>query len=114
MKEDYLKISLDLSIMLLLYYWDKEHIAFFLTCLILLLIIFYFILYFEVIKPSDDINSIRQLISQKHNDFWAKELTSIFVIIPLGFDSPIVMLVILALYLITDRILFYKKFNTFV
>ena len=114
MKEDYLKVSFDLSIMLMLYYWDKENIAIVLTCLIILLVIFYFILYFEVIKPSDDINSIRQLISQKHNNFWAKELTSLFVIIPICFNSSIVMLAILALYLFTDRILFYKKFNSFV
>ena len=67
-KEHYLSISFDLSIMLLLYFWDKQHIAIFLSLLFTLLVVFFIVLYFEIIKPSEN-NSLQQLISQKKRKF---------------------------------------------
>lgn len=112
-KEHYLSISFDLSIMLLLYFWDKQHIAIFLSLLFTQLIVFFIVLYFEIIKPSEN-NSLQQLISQKKESFWGKELTSLCVIIPVCFNSSSVMLILLILYLIVNRILFYKKFKSIV
>ena len=112
-KEHYLSISFDLSIMLLLYFWDKQHIAIFLSLLFTLLVLFFIVLYFEIIKPSEN-NSLQQLISQNKESFWGKDLTSLCVIIHVCFNSSSVMLILLILYLIVNRILFYKKFKSIV
>jgi len=112
-KEDYLFISFDLSIMLLLYFRDKPQIAIFIASLVALLIVFFIVLYFEIIKPSEN-KSLQQLVSQKKETLWGKELTSLCVIIPICFNSPSVMLILLILYLIVNRIIFYKKFNSIV
>jgi hypothetical protein len=112
-KEGYLSISFDLSIMLLLYFWDKQRIAIFLVSLVTLLVIFLTILYFEIIKPSES-NFLQQLISQKKETFWDINLTLLCVIIPVCFNSASVMLILLILYLIVNRIRFYKKFKSIV
>lgn len=113
-KEAYLSMFFDLSCMLIMYLGDKQHIAYILACIAALLVVFFIILYFEVIKPSGSIESLRTLISQKKKNPWGESLTSTCVIITIVFSSPTIMLILWAVYLVINRILFYRKFHTLV
>lgn len=52
-KEDYLSTAFDLSIMLIVFLWDKERVSIFLPILLILLFIYFIVLYFGIIRPTD-------------------------------------------------------------
>ena len=104
-KRDYIAAALDLSLMLLVYCWDKERIIVFILWFAAIMSVYFALVYFEKLRPAKRHNENPVVLRDDKTSY----LSLLYIIIPIAVKSPAVMYTLLAIYVISDRFLFYRK-----
>ena len=94
--------------MMLGFYWEQNGLIFLVISIVLCLCLYFCIFYFRIYKEND---FKKEKYSTPKNKIITYLSTLLFVV-PMFIESNIIMVSLLAIFVITDRVLFYRKFNT--
>ena len=107
-RDSYLSSCFDITLMMLGFYWEQNGLIFLVISIVLCLCLYFCIFYFRIYKEND---FKKEKYSTPKNKIITYLSTLLFVV-PMFIESNIIMVSLLAIFVITDRVLFYRKFNT--
>jgi len=107
-REYYLTLCSDIALMMLGFYWKQKGLFFLVISFFVFLAAFFLIYYFRIYKElkSDDVRFIfpkSKLIGC---------LSALFFVIPMFVESDYIMLSLLIVFIIVERVIFFRKFRT--
>lgn len=107
-RDSYLSSCFDITLMMLGFYWEQNGLIFLVISIVLCLCLYFCIFYFRIYKEKD---FKKEKYTTPKNKIITYLSTLLFVV-PMFIESNIIMVSLLAIFVITDRVLFYRKFNT--
>ena len=107
-REHYLTLCSDIALMMLGFYWKQKGLFFLVISFFVFLAAFFLIYYFRIYKElkSDDV----RFISPKSKLIGC--LSALLFVIPMFVESDYIMLSILIIFIIVERVIFFRKFRT--
>ena len=107
-KEDYLSVSLDLSFMLLVFHWKGLGLARIAILIVITVAVYLTLVYLLILRPNKK-NNYKDLPSHRSN---AQRYLGGFCLLPIIITSDWMMIILLGIYIITERVLFYKRHHS--
>ena len=107
-REHYLTLCSDIALMMLGFYWKQKGLFFLVISFFVFLAAFFLIYYFRIYKElkSDDV----RFISPKSKLIGC--LSALLFVIPMFVESDYIMLSLLIIFIIVERVIFFRKFRT--
>ena len=107
-REHYLTLCSDIALMMLGFYWKQKGLFFLIISFFVFLAAFFLIYYFRIYKElkSDDV----RFISPKSKLIGC--LSALLFVIPMFVESDYIMLSLLIVFIIVERVIFFRKFRT--
>ena len=107
-REHYLTLCSDIALMMLGFYWKQKGLFFLIISFFVFLAAFFLIYYFRIYKElkSDDV----RFISPKSKLIGC--LSALLFVIPMFIESNYIMLFLLIIFIIVERVIFFRKFRT--
>lgn len=107
-RERYLTLCSDIALMMLGFYWKQKGLFFLIISFFVFLSAFFLIYYFRIYKELK-LDNVR-FISSKSKLIGC--LSALLFVIPMFIESNYIMLSILIIFIIVERVIFFRKFRT--
>ena len=107
-RDSYLTSCFNVALMMLGFYWEHKGLLFLVISILVYLCLFFCIYYYRIYKNSDF----------KREDFTNPKnkaityLSILLFVVPMAVESNYTMLCLLVIYIILDRIVFFRRFKT--
>ena len=107
-RERYLTLCSDIALMMLGFYWKQKGLFFLIISFFVFLSAFFLIYYFRIYKELK-LDNVR-FISSKSKLIGC--LSALLFVIPMFIESNYIMLFLLIIFIIVERVIFFRKFRT--
>ena len=107
-RERYLTLCSDIALMMLGFYWKQKGLFFLIISFFVFLAACFLIYYFRIYKELK-LDNVR-FISSKSTLISC--LSALLFVIPMFIESNYIMLSILIIFIIVERVIFFRKFRT--